>query len=358
MVERLYGVIHGSIVELGGVRVLDNLVAPSRELMEDLLTLPPGTKVGLETCPELGQPLEIQGERFDVIESNKFYWDRIQRLCKRRGLRIVYLEDFGIFKKYLEKFLALKSLHVALKHEIEGDGVPERVMQQMHKVRVEAEYMFNFGREEKLWDRIQETQPTVAILGRGHTDPLLLDPAPLNERGISVGEYRLEEVFMPAWWYLDFSGRKHDRANITDRLEPDEKILLERELLKRRYRAVMEGRVMAEKTPDYIGTWDTQVPARGLFEVYLDDEGARGTIEDCLGTASFLGMITADVAIFGKKYYRDKSSDKVVQGKVYYNGGASGLNPGEIIGQFRSKYAGIGGFRLRKFDDNPYSVNF
>ncbi len=110
---------------------------------------------------------------------------------------------------------------------------------------------------------------------------------------------------------------------------------------------------MEGTTPDYIGTWDMQVPARGLFEVYLGDDGINGTIEDCLGTARFSGKISSDVAVFVKEYGDDKSSADAARDGVMY----AGVSKGEIIaGEFRIYNEG-GKFRMYKFDGNPYPVD-
>ncbi len=199
MAERVYGVMHGSRTEIAGITTSDILIAPSRELMRDLLTLPPGTSVGIEDCPELQQPYEMRGRIIDFTESTKFYWGRIRRLCKRRGLNVVYLEDFETYKKYLEKHLEAISLIDVLEREMKEGGFPERVMQRMHRAQVEAEYIFVFEREKAIFDQIQATQPAIVILGRGHTDALLLNLDPFNQRGVSIGEYRAEEVFIPPW---------------------------------------------------------------------------------------------------------------------------------------------------------------
>lgn len=357
MIERLYGVNHGAVTRFGDAVLFDNLVAPSKDLMRDLLTLAPGTKIGIETSLELGHPVEIQGKVIDYLKSNKFYWNKIQGLCQRRGLEIVYLEDFETYKRYLEKVMELEPLNTALVTELTTGGVPERVMQQIYRVQTEADYLFVFEREEKIFDRIRETQPDIVILGRGHTDPLLVDPEAFSRRGISVGEQKTEEVFFPPW-HWDVPEKGFERAYIAWQPEPDEKLLLERTLIKRRYRAITEGRVMEGKTPDFIGTWDTQVPARGLFELYLESNGVKGVIEDCLGTATFVGVISSRSTTFIKEYDTSKSGEKAVRGQVFYEGGRSSLALEEIFGVFRSPYIDEGSFRIKKFDGTPYPVNF
>ncbi|HVZ12263.1 MAG TPA: hypothetical protein VG965_04495 [Patescibacteria group bacterium] len=351
MAERLYGVEHG--VSTASWISSDKLVAPSRELMMDLFSLPPGTKVGIESAPEFAQPIDVNGNSIDISQTNQFYWHRIQRMCERRGLQVEYLEDFPTYRKYLEKLFELKPLREDLINELRSGGVPEKVMQQMHKVEVEAKYIFLFEREEKIFDRIQETQPQVVIIGRGHTDPLLLDPTPITSRNIEIGVQKTEEIFLPPW----DTGRSYERASIALRQQPDEEVLLTRELTLRNYRAVTEGRVMEGVTPDYIGSWDTQVPARGLFEIYMDENGMTGVIEDCLGTAKFSGFIDDEVAFFTKKYDPKKSSKLAVQGNVAYNARKSPIREG-FLGDFMAEGVEPGMFRIKKFDGNPYPVEF
>lgn len=363
-VEKLYGVIHGVGLEIAGAAIPENLVAPtlvgpSKALMEDILTLPPGATVGIESCPELQGPLEFQGQTIDFDSGGKFYWNRIRRLCQRRGLNVEYLEDFETYKRYLEKSLQAQALDRALAREFRrGNGSEiDQILQDRYKAQVEAEHIHAFDREDKFLERLREVQPAIVVLGRWHADPLRQDPRILRDRGIAVGEYRTERVYRPHWsWSVP--EKRYERASLDYDFQPNNEVMLDRELIQRRYRAVTRGRVMgSRRKPDFIGTWDTQIPARGLFEVYLDKDGWHGRVEDCLGTASFDGRITRDGEWFGflKKYIPDKSSRNAVTTAVMYKGGFVG---DEAVGQYESNGVVGGNFRVREFNGTPYQVSF
>jgi len=84
----------------------------------------------------------------------------------------------------------------------------------------------------------------------------------------------------------------------------DGEIIAEHESIERKYRAIKEGRI-TDRIPDFIGTWNTEFPAEGLFEFFImQREGniINGTIEDVLGTATLQGTIDNSTIEFRKEY--------------------------------------------------------
>lgn len=353
-VERLYGVVHGSSGEMFGVRIYDTLVAPSRDLMADILTLPQGSTVGIETCPELEGQLIYQGESFMIPEPDRFYWGRIKRLCERRGVKFEYLEDFETYKKYLDKVLEGNALYDQLRSAQMTDNEEEasKLFPLIYANEVKRDYIHLFDREEAIFKRIEATKPTIAIIGRGHSDPYLQDDNFVNGRFV-VGEYRAETVFHEPWHWNSGEPR-YDRAELSHLREPMDRVIVERELVARRYRTVTEGRVMAEGRPDYIGTWEPRIPAQGLFEIYLNPDGQTGRIEDGLGTASFEGKIwDGEVAGFGKRYAKD-SDRRGEDASIVYE---ARFQNGEFVGLYSGVDIAPSEFRMRKFDGTPYPLS-
>jgi len=100
--------------------------------------------------------------------------------------------------------------------------------------------------------------------------------------------------------------------------------LLLREHIKRKYRAVTASRIDPSRKPDYIGTWDLEVPAHGLFEVYIDDrngDGAfNGHVEDAYGQAGITGHTTDGAISFTKTYSRNAKRLGGENNPVFYVG--------------------------------------
>jgi len=142
---------------------------------------------------------------------------------------------------------------------------------------------------------------------------------------------------------------------------------LEQRLQIRRHNAITEGRILPFETPQFIGTYDLELPPRGLFEVYLDSPIAEdgkfsGKIEDTLGTATFTGTITKKEIIFTKNYCPDKSSGKASKTEISYIGRFNGVQY-EGTYEIRDKNFVLvkKPFQLRMFTDlvarnQPYRV--
>lgn len=340
MVERMYGVSHGASLELMGTRVEDIVVHPSSELLDGLRELHRGATVGLEWFPEIS--FEVPGIKTDVVASNRFYWDRIIEVCRTCGLQTVFLDDPRIYKEYLEKLMEVEELIDADKV---GDGKLRTRLEAVYKAETEAEYIHVVKREERLLENIRKSNPRVVILGLGHTDYLLANPELLKKAEIDVDSYKREEpVSVPRVTLADVtSGYPLEvETHIVDGM-PNQRIVLARELLQRRYNAVTQWRIIPQKEPSFIGTWDRHCRTRGLFEVYLDDSvrnsflsffqnilgqtvspkqknSIAGFIEDVLGTAFFVGEVNAGSIRFRKIYIPDKSGQEAVDKPVLYEG--------------------------------------
>ena len=323
MLEQLYGIEHGKGLEVAGIRISESSVKPSRELLENLFSLPKGTKVGIEYTPDYTS-FQIDGISVNSSPTDDWYWKRIIRVCNTKGLDIVYLEDFPTYEKYARKLLESKALDLAIEQKWMKDrnffnteeGV--ELQNRFYIASVEADYIFIIEREEKILDRIAQAQPHTVILGKGHTNYLMQNLEELSNHGISVRKYYEEEVFIAPWsWNVEVPD---DRARLkyNPKLNPD--FLNFRESLKRKYRAIAEGKILPDGRPSLVGSWDPSCYARGLFEMYVNEGNFSGIIEDTLGTATFTGEITDEEVSFEKTYDRQKSGKEAFSDPIFYSG--------------------------------------
>jgi hypothetical protein len=293
------------------------------------------------------------------------YWINIEEICKQRDLKVVHLEDFPTYMKYAQKLGEKYNLdNELLKRNIEFrkhnpysgtkifEEIPEiiKLLRNIYQKQTEADYIFTIEREQKIFDKIAEAQPQVVILGKGHADYVMLKPKEFSSRKIPMGEYRTEERHAPRRFGEEI-GNSDEAIYMLRNPNPDKKELLDRELLKRRYSAITESRILPDKIPDYIGTWDLNIPARGLFEIYLNPKNKFvGKIEDALGTASFMGEIKEEGLFFTKNYDMGKSSSSAMRDTIAYN--ANCINR-VYIGTFNSPSAFSNDkeypFAIRKF---------
>jgi hypothetical protein len=337
MVEKLYGVEHGKSLELAGIRVADFDAKPGIELTKELISLPANTSVGIEHAPELEMTFKMDNSSITTgVNSN--YWIKIKNICESKNLNIVYLEDFPTYKKFAGKLMEknnadeenLKNyadFHIKnpfkTTKEYEEDPEVRKIIRKSYKASVEAEYIFAIEREQKIFDKIAKYQPQIVILGKAHSDYAMLKPRELSSRKIPLGKYFIEERYTTPW-FEDSKEFSDETTYLIENPSPNKNELLDRELIKRRYRAATEGRIMTGKIPDFVGTWDITIPARGLFEIYLNKkDNLVGLIEDTLGTATFNGSITDKKAIFAKNYNQKKSSSDAIRDTIMYAGNGS-----------------------------------
>ena len=112
MVERVIGVEHGSGLSVNGVQLTHQEFSPSKTLLREIRSLPPGTSVGIEHTPELESEFEVDG--FPVNTCGSRYWKEIQDICRARRLTIVYLEDFPTYRRYVQKAIGSEAYEQAI----------------------------------------------------------------------------------------------------------------------------------------------------------------------------------------------------------------------------------------------------
>jgi hypothetical protein len=222
---------------------------------------------------------------------------------------------------------------------------------ELYRKEVERDYLFFVAREEKIKEKILKTNLDMVILGRAHGDSFISNPALI--KAMSLEDYKREKVD-EGEVHDHMLGFRHGRK-IQSMPSPKEekengREMLGKELITRKYRAVTEGRVVENRTPNYIGTWDKTIPERGLFELYIVDKKLNGEVfgyvEDTLGTAFFNGNFSDELVIFDKDYIYDVSEKGVYNGNLFYEGK---FLDGQYEGSFSYDQKEGGEFTLKKF---------
>ena len=317
MVERVIGVEHGTGLFVNGVQLTHQELSPSKTLLEKIRSLPPGTSVGIEHTPELESEFEVDG--LSISASGGEYWKEIQDICRARRLTIVYLEDFPTYRRYVQKAIGSEAYEQAilLRHhdferlypqgtteEFEDDEEVAELLRKHYEAETKRDYIFYVEREHKMFDRIAQDDPQEVIIGMGHADYAMVKPDELLTRGVLVGEHFSEERFQVPWHWSEEAHETAREPHLRKDVKPKEDPLLFRELIRRRYRAVKQGRITNNgETPDFVGTWYPAIPAKGLFEVFIEGplpksesygDGSYGIIEDTLGTSNLTITIHGD----------------------------------------------------------------
>ncbi|MFH1106064.1 MAG: hypothetical protein V1731_02535, partial [Candidatus Aenigmatarchaeota archaeon] len=338
--------VHGIASVLEG----DVKVHPSRELINDISILKDGESVGIEFPRRMCKGyeittnvLDIDGEQTDLAGVN-YYWSKILEACGKKNLRVSFLDNLGLIEQAISKRIkSIREYRESLALEFsEEPGAKEKVMElrrASYADDVEGRYVHDIMRENHILNMMKKSKPALAVVGRGHGDFFFMDRAQLEKRGIVINTYRRENTFhtlpleesmidAPAFAYVDRDETNRDEG---------EKLMSQRDSLQRMYNASKKGRVMAWK-PDFIGTWDTKIPARGLFEVYINhrrkDGSVDGVIEDCIGGARFEGAIRNGDVSFRKSYLDSARWTGGAAGVIRYEGAR------EADGVYRGKFGG------------------
>ena len=134
-----------------------------------------------------------------------------------------------------------------------------------------------------------------------------------------------------------------------ERLQDPNQQLIELEMKKRLIRAKELSRITPDKTPDFLGNFDHDLP-RGIFEMFIQEKDGNyisGVIEDCYGTAIFKGTISDTEVSFIKHYIPDQSSVNASESDIKYEGDFLGC---EYYGSYSyissPKYGGM--FSLKR----------
>jgi hypothetical protein len=358
-VERVYGAAHFVQYFSGAGRE----VVPSRGLVQELQTLPSGTRIGIEEFDPQETPNQLKGINIQVGDENieidgGLYWSNLTAICQNLDLEMVYLDDPLVFERYTEKLASVISVRRQLKsYENSLDArqlslLTENTLRDFreasYKAETEGEYINAVEREEAMMKRIVKYQPQRVIVGSGHAFYWAADPSYTIQRGFEVASFKAD--YLPDMEH--YQSQVH--AVLSSKLPPtgSSRVLSERRSLQRRYQAVTTNRIFPaaeDEYTDYIGTWSVENRMRGLFEmcVYGQKNGvAHGVINDTKGEARFRGKITEDEIEIVKTYLEGGCTEDAIMEPITFKGQKD--KNGLYIGTFNTELGHEGRFVMNE----------
>lgn len=322
---KLHGVVEGMSKRLFGViPVEEEETEPSEEFFCLLARLPKGTRVGVET-----QPLKIREEveaHFlecikkvdpDARGGYKYwdsYWEPVINVCRETGHELVYLESKEAWRRHNEAQAELLKAERALQGVSRKSYQKQLEIAEARKAAVlRARKIHEIDRADAILQAIKEGNVELAVCALGHADYWMSQREAIQKsQGIDFEQYTTD---IPDYHAI------LPRTLFTPNAQPNPKVAFERESLLRALRLLETGRIMPDKTPDFVGTWTWPEASRGYFEMFIrsrfDNRHVSGTIEDCLGTAEFRGELTPQAFTFVKSY-REPCSQEAVTDPIRY----------------------------------------
>ncbi len=187
------------------------------------------------------------------------------------------------------------------------------------------------------------------MAGIGHTDNFMADPQIVQRLQIKKYYTDIAPQDDNNRQLSQYFGLVYSRFN--ENATPNKRTLAERESLIRRYAAASIGRILPHRIPNFIGSWDLENPAEGLFEIYIEQVEGKdiyGTIEDALGSASFFGRYDPEEFInFWKEYEEPATLIGASNRTLVYSGT---FKDGQYKGSFGANSMSMGrDFWLREF---------
>lgn len=299
-------------------------------------------------------------------DSYMSYWQDILDNLEYSGLKPIFLDDLEVWKESATKGFEAQKKGKKVKKILQDvrDGIIlmtgelnekiEKLRQEIYRSYVEQQSLHEIKREEKILENIAKYRPNVVIVGAGHSESFIQDRELIEkELGITFDEYAREishSDFIPLD-EADFELYSNRVAELVKNPPPDENILAASMSLSRKEFALKLGRILPMQKPDFIGTWDLKIPAMGLFEIYIknrSDNRLEGLIEDCLGSAQFIGEESDGKLRFVKVY--DEMAIKLggEEKPIIYEGE---LKDGKYHGTFGTEHSkNRYPFTLEKFD--------
>lgn len=354
----LYGVEHGSGFTLFGEVVIENEVRPAIELLMDLEKLPIGSRVGIETTPEIQAGGDSKIIQF--TDESIGYWRPIISLCERRGLEVAYLDDFELFKKY-GAFLAARNA-LAKSYEDSKNTLDDHTAchtkSLIYCFDTMASYIFEVEREDEIFRKMESQKPDVAIIGGAHADYLMLDPtasnSPVNRKTYKQAINEHIPLFS-----LETEDSVIRVLQSVVRGKPDLSFIQSRDYIKRRYNAITQGKIITDNgswEPNWVGTWDFDCPMQGFFEMVLEETGHAnriwGDMEDINGLGYFDGDLKDDSISIIKEYEPGYIVGPFAAiGEIMFEGKR---REDEYVGTYKTQEGTSGEFLLTKNVKNMY----
>ncbi|MFH1211263.1 MAG: hypothetical protein V1645_05115, partial [archaeon] len=360
IVKKMYGVSDGGFMTIAGYSLQEVLGGETgqiithvgKDLREELMTLPKKTRVGVQYFDEFcdgGMPyrrgMKIRKKDVHIPKHTAGYWTEILGICKMRDLEVVFLDHYQSLretsKRLVEKERDLEGIQ-ALEKTIQSqpdnmglEKVKREQTEKLYRTEVEIEHINTVTRADKILEAIVKERPEIVILGSGHADYFMANPGLMETIKLKFENYAREQY--EAKVNLDNLPEYMARppqifGKLAQNAEPDKAALALREKVERQNKAITLGRIIASKEPRWIGTWSKEIPPRGLFEVYVEQEiktfhGVRafkGTVEDIFGSAKFTGSTDGLTLILEKKYREEAVAVGGYAGPIKYEATLSG----------------------------------
>lgn len=316
----LYGVIHGISKSMGGVSLGQIVFVPSDGLIHELRKIPKGERVGIERLPPpYYNSIDVDGQEIPFYEDTSTrYWDRIEFECIKNGLTVVPLDDADMTRRYIRKLIEagkIKEQIEEIAQRVEQDQLPlsknkgkkiQEMQKRAYRLEAEAAYIWAVEREVPILENIAKGNLHSALIGMAHGDHFASMPDRMLQTGIQVDSYSKDDEPLRYDPLLFQDEVVH--ARFVEHAVPSQGNLSEREGFVRRYNAATQKRILPEKKPQLIGTWDFDLPEKGLFEIYIESRNGKqiaGKVEDGTGSADFEGELANGNITFVKQYDRN-----------------------------------------------------
>lgn len=325
---KLFGIIESVAIPVFSHRPIQ---IQHPELFEHLKQYNTPVSVGLEL---------VSKEKETTIKPITFVspeiYHTLLEFFEKRGNKIIFLESYESYHKVAALAKKINELEKALRRKRNNAKIQE-VKLDLDKTEIEYTYIAELEKEKYFLENIVKNKPDLVFLGAAHAARFYKNQEQLRQKyGITINEY-WEEAFANKLTQDDIlfaMSTSSEHISMDDHLDnkaiaklqriesPEQAIdVPEDTFIERMYKAVVHGRV-TDGNPDFIGTWDEKLEHRGLFELYItkkdEDDQVQGTIEDCLGSATFEGWITKREASFTQNY--TKAIPQAAKGEIVYSG--------------------------------------
>ncbi|MBI5880729.1 hypothetical protein HZB90_01215 [archaeon] len=343
---RLYGAIHGFEVFFL-FHSERREIAPAPEMFTDIMGLEKGARIGVEWHEEEAflelnrdfQQLAIKaglGDGAGYHKNDIRFWQHITEALRSRSFEVVPLEDKTTWLRYNRAALAVEKAKRNKPQvcEDQSDIIYHAEMcrynERCYRMGLLTEKVHAIEREDALLRAIKEKQVRAAIVGLGHSDFWIANREAIEkEHRITFDSYATMKVRDVTDRFTTF---ERDSA-------PEPRVVNDRMGLERSLHLIEEGR-LTNATPDYVGTWEFYTPSKGYFEMFVAErngERITGTIEDCLGSATFTGTINKEGIEFVKEYDPQRCASGASSKPIRYKAARQG---NEFFGHWF--YGGMG----------------
>lgn len=338
---RLFGAVHGGYTIDTLLQRREIELVPTSQLENRLRQLSPNSRVGIENL----SPEDWQEVKSHLIahsprpsaeyQSSNRYWERVAKICKSSGHKVVWLEDKDNLFKYNHAIIEagkVRGKYGELYHE-EGESDRDQhrkfvsLNEELHRAQIKSDRIHLLDRDERILGKIALKKCDAVVAGIAHTDAWVLDRARIAKKhGIEFGQYSTDALVGPQIFLLKF----------VENAIPDPNLAYDFTGLRKAVHLLERGKLTAE-TPDWVGIWDVYNPSKGYFELFVEQQkegNVSGRIEDCAGTARFEGVFTPRLVRFVKSY--GNSTRDAIKSDINYETGDAGYDREMHQGIFRS----------------------